>query len=95
MGGVLFAKKYFNINDPNSSSAQRIEALADKIWNTTQFSELLCSSGPNSTVDPNGTAIPMIQVSLVRHSLLSPRTLEVECSLFHWARTVIRMHVVL
>ena len=69
MGGVLFAKKYFIINDPNSSSAQRIEALADKIWNTTQFSELLCSSGPNSTVDPNGTAIPMIQVPV---KLLSP-----------------------
>lgn len=63
MGGVLFVKRYYLLNDPKSTSTAEIVRLADIIWNTTHFDQLLCSgTGSDSKVDPNGTIIPMIQV---------------------------------
>eukprot|EP00750_Incisomonas_marina_P018454 INCI2959.1.p1 GENE.INCI2959.1~~INCI2959.1.p1 ORF type:complete len:522 (+),score=56.35 INCI2959.1:194-1567(+) len=61
MGGVLFAKEFFNDVAPTSHTTEVIAELALSLYNTTRFEQLLCSDGPNSTVNSNGTAIPMIQ----------------------------------
>jgi hypothetical protein len=59
MGGVLFAKSYFNHTDPGSSSTNTIVTLADELWRSTRFDSLLCNRA--GLVDPTGTGVPMLQ----------------------------------
>ena len=59
MGGVLFARSYFNATDRGSSSTNAIVALADELWRSTRFDSLLCNRA--GLVDPAGTGVPMLQ----------------------------------
>jgi hypothetical protein len=59
MGGVLFARSYFNDTDRGSHNTQEIQSLADELWQSTRFDSLLCDRA--NLVDPTGTGVPMLQ----------------------------------
>ena len=59
MGGVLFAKSYFDDTDPGTNDSNTIAALADELFNSTRFDSLLCNR--QGQVDPTATGIPMLQ----------------------------------
>lgn len=68
MMGILFAKRYYTLNDPGSEATRSIVQLADDLWHSVHYEELLCDSkienGTQVTkVSQNGTYIPMVQSS--------------------------------
>ena len=56
--GILFAKTYFELNDPGSTPTAEISRLASELFAGVQWDSLLC--GEHGQLDPNGTNIPML-----------------------------------
>eukprot|EP00948_MAST-09A_sp_MAST-9A-sp1_P001145 g1145.t1 len=59
MAGILFAKTYYSDVDPTSNLTMRIIDLAEQMWETTKFENLLCDT--EGKVNSTGEGIPMIQ----------------------------------
>jgi hypothetical protein len=59
MGGVLFARSYFNDTDSGSSNTNTIVTLAEELWRSIRFDSLLCDR--EGLVDPTADGVPMLQ----------------------------------
>ena len=55
--GVMFAKTYYERNDPGSAATVHISQLAAALLKRVGWESLLCDD--NGRVDPSGTNIPM------------------------------------
>jgi len=65
MQGALFAKTFYEQNDPGSASTKRISELALGLFDSCKYDELLCDTAVNGTIswDPeHGTGVPFCAV---------------------------------